>query len=155
MKVRYTLLQPTYGPGYESLIDALSSLSRYCSFVVREFDEKNHEIESFIKQIEAYEDRRDRVSEWPGTCLLQGETALLYTYRLDPKLVSILKSEVSSLFSWSTPTLPEDLCFYREDRSCLLATISHEKDVYVELSEDELSRFQTRVPEFQVSSDAS
>ena len=48
--------------------------------------------------------------------------------------------------AWRQPDLPEDLCLLRADGSPWLATIAHEADGFLLLSEAEREDLNTRVP---------
>lgn len=142
----YTLLAPTDGSGYETLVRTLSGLCAFCTLAVRDFDRTNETVATFLKKIGKYEVNKVAVQAWPGTQLLGDSTADLHQYRISDDLITLLASEVPSIFSWATPNLPEDLCFYREDGSVMLGTISHERDCFLVISDSELASLQQKVP---------
>jgi hypothetical protein len=77
------------------------------------------------------------VTEWPGTRLLGAETAMLVQYRCSARLASLLRSVTTGLYDWVHPRLPEDLGFLRADESVWLASIAHERDAFMKMSDDE------------------
>jgi hypothetical protein len=92
--------------------------------------------------------RELHTNEWPGTQLIDQKAMVRY-YQFTEDTLRIL-SEVSSLYAWLSPNLPEDLAFYREDERCWLFSIAHEKDAAIldeSLTVDFLSR---AVPGLQV-----
>lgn len=104
------------------------------SVVVRDADTLNQNGKRFLTDLLPFLIKKEVVSEWPGTKLLSGN-AFIYYFELNTKTMEIL-SKVKSSFDFLTPDLPEDPCFYRND-SPFLVTISHEKDLYFDLEEDE------------------
>jgi hypothetical protein len=150
MSDTYNLISPTEGPYYRRLLDELGKLAAYCSLTVRDFDRSNHTILSFLDRVKIYEKDAASVTEWPGTRLWGNQTADLYRYKMTPDFIRILQDETSSIFSWITPNLPEDLCLYRADDSVLLATISHESDCFLNIEPDELRLLADAVPNLKI-----
>jgi len=79
---------------------------------------------------------------WPGTILL-GEKAQVLFFRVSESSLQVLEG-ADSLFAWTQPDLPEDLCFLRSDGTAFMTTIAHERDCYLELSKEELQDALTR-----------
>ncbi len=52
-------------------------------------------------------------------------------YKVTTEAIGII-SQMGALYRWLSPDYPEDLAFYREDGSCLFASISHERDAWFE-----------------------
>jgi hypothetical protein len=90
-----------------------------------------------------------RAREWPGTILL-ADQALVYSHRVAPGLQQVLQELASHLFEWGHPGAPEDLCFFRNDGSVILVTISHERDAYLLLSEQEFQHLPAKAPHLAV-----
>jgi len=147
----FTLLAPTYGPGYAALLRALSKLCTHCSLTVRDFDRTNGKVLSFLEKVRSYEVNRASVQEWPGTRLSGDQTADLYMYKVTDDLLDIMTRDIPSLFSWITPDLPEDPCFYRMDGRVVLGTISHDMDWFLEVSDSELSYLTDAVPDLEIT----
>lgn len=80
------------------------------------------------------------ITRWaltPGTELL-GHFANIYYYKIDDNAKEVLKKYANSLYEWLSPNLPEDLCFFKENKEVWLASIAHEKDSWFNyLSEEE------------------
>jgi hypothetical protein len=85
-------------------------------------------------------------SEWPGTQLLGGATALVREYALSSEVISALQTTVEGLFEWQSG-LPEDLAFLREDGEAMMFAISHENDGGVALHPEERERLLRECPE--------
>jgi hypothetical protein len=91
-------------------------------------------------------------SEWPGTKLLDS-TALVYYFDLNKDSAEHLSKASTDLYSWLLPNLPEDLCLIKDDGNPWLVTISHEKDAYLLLSEEEKNDLLLEIPELVVKED--
>jgi len=70
-----------------------------------------------------------RRSRWPGTVLYK-DTADLITYRFDKHAVGVLERP-GSLFHWLHSKYPEDLAFFRADKTCAFGSVIHEGDAYI------------------------
>jgi hypothetical protein len=81
--------------------------------------------------------REEIVSEWPGTELVGGQVALSTCYRFDEDFAKKFVSLNNRLFKWLHPSFPEDLCLFRNDGTPWLVSIAHERDAFVNLSEEE------------------
>lgn len=86
-----------------------------------------------------------RVSEWPGT-KLPSDTAILRSYALTPDAVDVL-TDVEGLFSWVQPEALEDLALCRADNEPWLVSIAHERDAYLNLTNDEWDDLRRDHPE--------
>ena len=73
--------------------------------------------------------REELTNVWPGT-EIRGHKARVCHYRVTDESVSIL-ADVSGLYAWLAPEMPEDLAFYAADGSCWLFSIAHEKDAAI------------------------
>jgi hypothetical protein len=89
------------------------------------------------------------VTEWPGTKLLAGREARLFTYRTSASIMKELETCAGGLYGWIAPDLPEDLGFRRSDGSVWLASIAHERDAWLELELDELKELHKAYPEIE------
>jgi hypothetical protein len=85
-------------------------------------------------------------SEWPGTQLLGGATALVREYALSSEVISALQTTVEGLYEWQGG-LPEDLAFLRENGEPMMFAISHENDGGVTLHPEERERLLRECPE--------
>lgn len=132
MRCLLFIAEPT-GATYEALVDFCCALSSRMIFVVRD---THPNIEAALDVLRPDLISIERVRRWPGTELLYGGEATAYRHRVTPHLRSVLKAQVTSLFEWNG-FLPEDPCFFRDDETVLLTTISHEKEAYLVLSDEE------------------
>ncbi len=110
-------------------------------------DARATEAPQFLRRLKAWQVSVEQRSEWPGTILSRG-TAFVWRFVLNPDSAKILTMSRKPLSTWREPNLPEDLSLLRPDGSVYLTSTSHEKDVYFELSVEELKRIEETTPEF-------
>ncbi len=143
MSITYTLQER---PGdFQALTQAAVHACRFFSLVVRERERSGEALEVLGRLREYLIDEQQK-SEWPGTVLF-GSTASVFTYRLDGGSANVLLGLSSSFSGWLEPRLPEDVSFLRADASVWLGSVAHEKDVFLQLSDEEFSVLSDRVPE--------
>lgn len=83
--------------------------------------------------------------QWPGT-FLTTNVCRVCRYNLCKEAAEVLSSAADHLFGWLSPSLPEDLCFYRANGALFLGTISHERDGFFSLSFEEERHLRTELP---------
>jgi hypothetical protein len=136
MRKTYDIIGEPQGILYKALIDYCSAHAQIVLLVLRETDWTETSAHAFLEQFRSILISQDLATEWPGT-RLTSETATIFRYRVTPDLTDYLKTKVDRLYEWQQPERFEDLCFLRSDGTTLLATIAHENDAYLELSEKE------------------
>lgn len=149
-RVTYKLLDDVKGENYSQLLQ--QSLS-YCSsfiLVIRHSIGVNDSARDVLNRLKPFLIQRKERSEWPGTQLID-HTAQVRTFKLSPATATVLAETTRSLFSWTHPDLPEDLCLFREDGEPWLVTIAHEKDGYLILSPDERTALTKAIPSLQLA----
>lgn len=102
---------------------------------------QNVRVGSYQKPVEALHPMlldESEVSEWPGTKRMSGR-ALLRRYKFTPETVGVVAQLAQSLFDWQFPALPEDVHLLRADGTVWLASIAHERDAWLELTDDEFA----------------
>jgi len=77
--------------------------------------------------------------------------ATVHRFRLTGESACILQGATDGLYDWRSPSLPEDLCFLRQDMSPWLTSIAHEHDSYLTLSEEERSFLDASFPELDLA----
>lgn len=147
---KYWICREPSGEGYVQLIEFCAKRSSNCTFALQRPQQFAESCRQFLDSLEEYRVEIASQTEWPGTKLV-GFSAPVYWYRLTPELIAVLKAKVSSLYDWSIPDLPEDLAFYRPDRSALLGTSSHEPFAFMNLTLQELDEFKREVPDLLLS----
>ena len=141
------LSQEPRGAVYRRLLDHARSGCEYALLVVREEDwPPGGSSATAIEALSPFLVSSEKRSEWPGTVLIAG-TATVFNYKLTDDSVGVLKREAEGLYDWSAPELPEDLCLLRADLSPWLVSIAHERDGYLQLSDDELVELLRSAPD--------
>jgi hypothetical protein len=142
MSITYTLQEQ---PGdFQLLTQAAVHACRFFSLVLREREGSQEALEALGRLREYLVDEQQK-SEWPGTVLF-GSTASVFTYRLDAGSANVLLGLGSSFSGWLEPRLPEDVGFLRADSSVWLGSVAHERDVFLELSDEEFSMLSSLAP---------
>jgi hypothetical protein len=145
-RVTYNLVKEPRGETYQRLIAHLSSNCYVFLLVLRHSVNVSPSAKSVLKKLEPFLLAQSEESTWPGTVLLD-ETATVYTFSLSSEAIHYLSSAAGGLFSWIQPELPEDLCLIRFDGSPCLVTITHEKDGYLVLSDEEYRNLVAEIPD--------
>lgn len=119
------------GNTYAEFISAMLGTHSRFSLVWRDqldFNEKAGRVREHLRALEVEVVRTVR---WPGTLLLKGAgLATVVLYQCSDQAVEAL-CKPRRLFGWMTPNYPEDLAFYGSDGSCVLGTVSHEREAFV------------------------
>lgn len=91
---------------------------------------------ALLKRVEPFRIESFDSRCWPGTELLHSLAHVTH-YRLCSESLAILLECTRALYDWRQPRLPEDLFTLRAEGSAKLGTIAHERDAFLELSDDE------------------
>jgi len=146
---QYTLLNEPRGTEYVELLRTLSRYCQYALLVVRRdlpLSSYGHET---LRELEQDIMMKEERQEWPGTRLLN-DSATVYLMRLTANSLGVLCNRASRLYEWEQPFLPEDLCLMRSVSEPMLVSISHEKDAYLLLSEDEKRTLLSALPNLRI-----
>lgn len=71
---------------------------------------------------------------------------IYYIYRCTPKSGQILKEEANRFHDWLYPSLPDDLCFLKEDGSDYFFSVAHENIYGMRITQEEASELMERIP---------
>ena len=78
---------------------------------------------------------------WPGT--ISAAAAIVYYFKCSERAKDIIVNSSNSLFDWKAPFLPDDICFFKDEK-VWLTTTTHEHIYYIDTEEsieiDKLSR---------------
>ena len=108
-------------------------------FVVREKYKIRTEI---LKIIQPHIISIKKTQQWPGT-ISRGTSVDLYCCQITQDLVDELKILLPTLWSWMNPDFAEDISFVRGDGKSWFISITHEKDCYFILTDDEKKKADT------------
>jgi hypothetical protein len=145
VRARYWLKFEPTGALYKHLIRT-AVLEAHVAYVVLPDGTMNPSVQNALEKLNVDEIGRKTVKEWPGTRLLGTKAAMLIEYRCTRSVARVLTSLATGLYDWLAPDLPEDLGFVRTDGSVWLASTSHERCAFLELSSEEASRLTQREP---------
>lgn len=152
MRKEYTILSEPTGEEYRSLLRALFPFSRQVLLVVRSTAPLSEFGRQILKELEKDLVLQEKRCEWPGTRLL-GHTATVYIFALTSHCLDVLVCRADRLYQWQQPTLPEDLCFLRNEMDPVLTTIAHERDAWLTVSEEEKDKLLSAVPSLKLGAD--
>lgn len=127
------------------LIHAIAQHSSIVVMVVRDDLGLSETGRSLLARLRPYLEEENRGSSWPGTALLN-EEATISRFSLSGEVVDELIAAANGLYAWQQPMLPEDLAFLRDDATPILASICHEQDAYLDVSEEEYQSLTASVP---------
>jgi hypothetical protein len=135
---RYALTRDLSGTMYHELLSYAMGVCSQALLVVRHppslpLDGHGAEV---LERLHPFLLRKIESSEWPGTKLFN-HTASVFYYNFNSSCTSVIGNAADSLFSWLQPNLPEDLCLLKADGEPWLVSISHEKDGYLNMTDDE------------------
>lgn len=122
---------------YQSIIDDAKIFCDHFLLIERKEIPLNSLGQKILNDLNPFLLKKTEKSEWPGTKLLNG-TAWVYEFQLNTESANILKKRAKSILDWQSPNLPEDLCFLRMDESPWLISITHEDDVYLKTTIQEI-----------------
>lgn len=139
--------EPT-GDLYGRLLVYLAKTAHCFSLVRCDQSEFNASADKVESELRPFQVKQAKTDKWPGTELI-GHLATVTFYRVSPETIAIL-TKVAGLYRWLSPHYPEDLAFYRADETCLLASVSHEKDAWFE-GDLEIDDIKVGVPGLKVA----
>ncbi len=144
----YTLNREPNGISYQKLLDFAIGECQIVLLVLQPTLPLAPTGEKALERLSPFLREEISSSEWPGTKLLNQKARLFY-YSFSAESATILKEITDSLYAWQQPDLPEDLCLLRADGNSWLVTISHERDSYLSITEEEKVRLLNTIPEVQ------
>jgi hypothetical protein len=100
-------------------------------FVIQPHLGKGEELTELLRKIAPYIYKTENKSEWPGTRLLTGDTAIVYYGHLTDTSKKIL-AEVGGFQNLGQPSAFEDFAILQEDEKWWMSSITHEDVVFVQ-----------------------
>jgi len=122
--------------GYADIIRAAASLSTEFGLVM--LTSENHlsdSVQKVLHDLQPFLLRTDETHNWPGTT--SWGPVRVNRYRSCPESVAVITSRASSFWQW---TNFEDIHFVRADGSTVLGSTMCEKDAWLEVDDEELSK---------------
>ena len=149
MRATYDLLEEPTGGSWRGLLNVAFDYCDEFLLVTLPLNPLRQSAMGILHRLSPFLLSRDQRSEWPGT-KLWGHTAMVYRFQLASYTKEILLAAAAGPYSWLQPELPEDLCFLRPAGTPWLVTIAHERDGYLDLSPEERTAINRRVPNLSV-----
>ena len=149
---QYTLLREPRGAEYSGLLRTLSCFCQYALLVVHPRIPLSSYGRETLHELEQDVVMQEERQEWPGT-RLYNSSATVYLVRLTSSALETLCKKANRLYAWEQPLLPEDLCLMRTETEPMLVCISHERDAYLLLSEDEKEAIVSALPSLRLRED--
>jgi len=131
---------------YRALLDYALGICDTFLLVIRNGQRLDGSGLKVLERLSKFLIRRSQESEWPGTKLLYGGTAVVHRYRFEKESCEILERAATSLFHWRQPLLPEDLTLFQRSGAPWLVTVAHEKWAYFEITEAEFDCLTKALP---------
>lgn len=145
MQQVYDIVNEPKGELLCQLINAVAQLSSYVTMVVRDRSGLGERGTAIISKLRPYLIEQTRSSSWPGT-ILRNEEATVFRFSCEKGVLEELTRASDGLYSWQQPEFPEDLSFSRKDGTVVLASICHEHDAYLEITDEEYLSLIRSVP---------
>jgi hypothetical protein len=142
----FDFLDEPSGDVLRRLLRAAASFATSAMLVLRDDLGLSDAGQALLDRLQPHHVETRRGSVWPGTVLLGSEATLLRFALTEPVLEQLLGA-AEGLYGWQQPALPEDLALVRADGTVCLASVSHEQDAFLELTDEEYSSLAKSVPE--------
>lgn len=137
--MRYIIKNQPTNISYFNLLDFLRAVSKKFMLVKRDQLKFDKNVELLFNELNPNLIKKEYSNKWPGTELLgKKNSAEIFYYKVNDDTIKILKKYSANLFDWLAPMLPEDIAFYREDGTTILWSITHEKEYWLDLYENEV-----------------
>ena len=149
---QYTLLREPKEVEYSGLLRTLSCFCQYALLVVHPRIPLSSYGRETLQELEQDIVIKEERQEWPGT-RLYSSSATVYLIRLTSSSLKTLCRKANRLYEWEQPLLPEDLCLMRNETEPMLVCISHERDAYLLLSEEEKQVIVSALPTLRLRED--
>jgi hypothetical protein len=131
---------------WKPLLRIASGFATTIGMIVRQCHGPSPTQDALLAALQPYLVREERVRAWPGSELMEGRTCERRLYRVTPEVVEVVLGAARNLGEWCNPKLPDDLHLLRDDGSVVLASITQEDDVWIELGSVEYARFNGSAP---------
>jgi len=134
-------------PGaFEDILDYGLQHCRFALMVIQPLKRMTPQVEAILKRLEPDLVEKKVSNKWPGTKLTAGQ-GFVHKYKLEQPFVEKVKKINGHLYGWLQPNYPEDLCLLTENDEPWFVSITHGKDSYFSLPEDEKNTLIQSIPE--------
>jgi len=150
-----SIQQEPVGETYKKLIEYASKRSSQFVLVVdSNYDEIEESCSQILAQLKPYLIKKIKHNSWPGTTSY-GRCSTIYYFQCNRYTVSILQNTVDFLYKWLPPKLPMDLSFIDENNYEWLVSVSHERDSWLNICDEEKQHILDYIPNLQLRENES
>lgn len=115
---------------YQLLIDQACKIYAFFSVIVRSDLKANPSTSIILNAMKANQHKIINTKRLPMGEIRSAHPAQIFYFTTTPREIRSTLKKVGSLFGWVMPQYPEDLCFYRADKSLAIASNSHESRAF-------------------------
>ena len=141
----FDVIQEPRGDVLQKLIRNLAQRASSVLMVVRDDPALSEAGRGLLARLQPELVEQKRRSSWPGTILSTSE-ATVFRFTPSRAVLDELERASDGLYGWQQPALPEDLALLRDDGTEILASICHENDAYLEITDEEFQVLTMAVP---------
>ncbi|WP_411734975.1 leucine-rich repeat domain-containing protein [Paenibacillus sp. M2] len=136
------------GTAYELLIDELIQKTDRFMLVDRKYVEGDtpERVAKVLQRLEPYLVENSTMEEMMMQSGAMYAEGIYYIYRCTPESGQVLKEEANRFHDWLYPSLPDDLCFLKEDGSDYFYTVAHEHMYGMHITQEEANELMERIP---------
>jgi hypothetical protein len=138
--------QDLKGSLYIEFIRYAFATSKEVYFVVREDVQTGPNIAAVVETIVPHLISQQEVKEWPGTRLVGGHVAKLYTFVAADPVMRLFLSMTDHLYGWQQPDLPEDIGFRDREGKVVIESTIHEQYLSILLDDSRTKILKEQFP---------
>ncbi|WP_413372242.1 leucine-rich repeat domain-containing protein [Paenibacillus taichungensis] len=136
------------GTAYEQLIDKL--IEKTDRFLLVDRGRYNEDeppgVSKVLRRLQPYLIESCTMEEMMMQSGAMYSEGIYYIYRCTQESGQILKEEAKRFHDWLYPSLPDDLCFLKEDGSDYFFSVAHENIYGMHITQEEASELMERIP---------
>ena len=132
----YDIVASVQGEAYRQLLEFARTMRLRFGLVRRESFKYDESADAILDRLKDHLVWRRSASSWPGTELV-GQQADVALFEMNDLTLKVLDEFADGLFDWCGPQRPEDLWFETPDGDLILASIVHENDGYMRMTDEE------------------
>jgi hypothetical protein len=137
LRQAYDIVAPVRGEAYRQLLEFARTMGLRFGLARRQSLKYHEPADSILASLEDHIVWSRSASSWPGTELIGGGQADVALFTTNDVTIELLSRFADGLFDWCGPQRPEDVWFEASDGDVILATIAHEKDGYMRMTDEE------------------
>ncbi len=135
---------------YLALLDWALSTCQTFSLVWRKGFSFNRKAKEIEKKLKPFLISEKITNEWPGTTILAPSEDTVRYYNITPDSVEVLKKP-KRVYAWLASDYPEDLTFYKPDKTPWFVSVAHENISYFENPDFPIEEAERKIPKIKLS----